>query len=142
MAESVGAATNATGATHRRFGLGWAVEHNHALWAVATLSAWAHTLDEMRVGEFVALPFGIANAALVAAWPRLSRVAQAAVSIAFGLFWGLAVIPYHVVPLIAGDRTWQNFSGLSRIVAGVAMVVLGITIARGRHDHTSPEDAP
>jgi hypothetical protein len=141
MAESVGAA-NATGVAHRRFGIGWAVERNHAIWAVAALFAWAHTIDEMRIGEFVAVPFGAANAALVAAWPHLGRRAQAAVSIGFGLFWGLAAIPYHVIPLIAGATTWQNFSGLARIVAGVVMVALGVKIALGRGNRKSAEQAP
>ena len=142
MADSVGAAANATGAAHRRSGLAWAVERNHAMWAVATLFAWAHTIDEMRIGEFVALPFGIANAGLVAAWPRMSARAQAGVSIVFGLFWGVAAIPYHAVPLLTGATTWQNFSGLARIVAGVAMVALGIKIALGGRDQAPPEQAP
>lgn len=131
MADSVGATVNATGAARRRLGL-WALEREHAIWAVATLTAWAHTIDEMRIGELVAVPFGIVNAGLVVAWPRLTGRARTGVSLAFGLFWGLAVIPYHVAPLVAGHLTWQNFSGLTRVVAGVSMVGLGVTIARGR----------
>lgn len=135
MAESVGAAANTAGAAQRRFlGIAWTVERDLAVFAVATLAAWAHTIDEMRIGEFVAVPFGIANAALVAAWSRLSTRARIASSIGFGLFWGLAVIPYHVAPLVTGAVTWQNVSGLSRIVAGVAMVALGIAIALRRRD--------
>jgi crotonobetainyl-CoA:carnitine CoA-transferase CaiB-like acyl-CoA transferase len=41
------------------------------LFAAGTLAAWAHTIDEIRIGELIAVPFGIANAAVVAAWPRL-----------------------------------------------------------------------
>jgi hypothetical protein len=131
------AGTVATGAAQRRFGMGWAVTRDHAIWAVATLAAWAHTIDELRIGELVALPFAITNAALVAMWPRLGTRGKAAISVGFGLFWGLAAIPYHVVPLIGGAATWQNVSGLARIVAGVAMVALGISIALRRRDQTS-----
>lgn len=142
MAESVGAAGNAAGAAHRRFGIAWAVERTQAIFAVATLLAWAHTIDEMRIGELVAVPFGLANAALVAAWPRMSTRAQAGTSIGFGLFWGLAAVPYHVVPLLTGATTWQNFSGLARVFAGVAMVVLGIKIALGGRDQTPLQQTP
>jgi hypothetical protein len=136
MTDAVG--TVATGAAQRRFGLGWAVTGDHAVWAVATVAAWAHTIDELRIGELVALPFAFTNAALVAMWPRLSTRGQAAISVGFGLFWGLAAIPYHVVPLIGGAMTWQNVSGLARIVAGVAMVALGISIALRRLDQAPP----
>jgi len=125
-------------AAQRRFGLGWAVTRDHTVWAVATLAAWAHTIDELRIGELVALPFAFTNAALVAMWPRLSARGQAAISVGFGLFWGLAAIPYHVVPLIGSTMTWQNVSGLARIVAGVAMVALGISIALRRLDQAPP----
>lgn len=132
MADSVGAAANAMGAARRRAHL-WALERDHAIWGAATLAAWTHTIDEMRIGELVAVPFGLLNAALVAVWPRLSTRSRAGASIACGLFWGLAAIPYHVAPLVAGHSTWQNFSGLTRVVAGLTMVGLGATIARGRH---------
>ena len=134
MTDAVG--TVATGA-QRRFGMGWAVTRDHTVWAVATLAAWAHTIDELRIGELVALPFAFANAALVAMWPRLSTRGQAAVSVGFGLFWGLAAIPYHLVPLIGGVASWQNVSGLARIAAGVAMVALGISIALRRRTYSS-----
>ena len=123
--------TLATDAAQRRFGIGWALTRNHAVWAVASLAAWAHTIDELRIGELVALPFATANAVLVAMWPRLSRRDQVLYSVGFGLFWALAAIPYHLVPLIGGAVTWQNVSGLARVVAGVAMIALGISIALG-----------
>jgi hypothetical protein len=50
----------------------------------------------------------------------------------FGLFWGLEVIPYHVVPLLQGMVTGQNISGLSRLVGGAAMVALAVAIMRRR----------
>ena len=106
--------------------------HELTLFAVATLITWAHTLDEMRIGEFIAVPFGVANLALVGVWPRLRRGWRAASSIIFGLFWGLAVIPYHVLPLLEGSLYGQHISGLSRVVGGAAMVVLGVAIARRR----------
>ena len=103
-----------------------------AVFAVATLAAWGHTIDEMRIGEFIAVPFGVANAAALAAWPRLGLRGRAWTSIAFGIFWGLAVIPYHFVPLLSGQVTGQHVSGLLRVVAGVAMVALGIALLRRR----------
>ncbi len=108
------------------------VTHELVLFAVATLIVWAHTIDEMRIGEFIAVPFGVANLALVGVWPRLPRGWRAASSIIFGLFWGLAVIPYHVLPLLEGSLYGQHISGLSRVVGGAAMVVLGVAIARRR----------
>ena len=102
------------------------------LFGAATLAAWAHTIDEIRIGELIAVPFGVANVALLAAWQRLSTGRKALTSILFGLFWGLAVVPYHVVPLLQGSVTGQNVSGLSRLAGGAAMVALGVAILRRR----------
>src|SRR3954447_5513447 len=112
MTDSVGAA--AKPAEQWRFGISRAVEHDQAVFAVATVLAWTHTIDELRIGEVVALPFALVNAALVVMWSRFSARSQAAISIAAGLFWLLTVIPYHVVPLLEGAATWQNVSGLTR----------------------------
>jgi hypothetical protein len=109
-----------------------------ALFAVATLAAWAHTIDEVRIGELIAVPFGVANAALLAAWPRLRPGWRAATSILFGLFWAVAVIPYHVAPLLGGTVTGQNVSGLFRVVGGAAMVALGVAILRRRRTAADP----
>ena len=124
--------SKALGLTERRAAAAALAAERHELlvFAVATLAAWAHTIDELRIGEPIAVPFGIANLAVVAAWPRLRPIWRAGASIAFGLFWGLAVIPYHVTPLLEGAVTGQNVSGVSRLVAGVAMVVLGAAILR------------
>lgn len=117
----------------------WSVEkHEVALFAVATLAAWAHTIDEIRIGELIAVPFGVANIALLAAWPRMAAGWRAATSISFGLFWGLAVIPYHVVPLLEGAASGQNISGLSRLVGGATMVALGVAILRRRETADGP----
>ncbi len=110
------------------------------LFAAAPAAAWAHTIDEIRIGELIAVPFGVANAGFVAGWPRLGMRSRAAVAILFGLFWGLAVIPYHVVPLLAGAVTAQNVSGLSRLAAGAAMVALGVAIVRDRSARAAPRD--
>ena len=99
-----------------------------AIFAVATVAAWAHTLDEVRIGELIAVPFGLANVAVVAGWPRLRAVWRGWASIGFGLLWGLAVIPYHIVPLLQGSVTGQHVSGVSRLVGGAAMVALGVAI--------------
>ena len=106
--------------------------HELALVAAATAATWLHTLDEIRIGEFIAVPFGAANLALLGAWPRLAARRRATAAIAFGLFWALAVIPYHVLPLLGGSVTGQHVSGLFRLVGGTAMVALGIAILRRR----------
>ena len=100
------------------------------LFAAATVAAWAHTIDEIRIGELIAVPFGLLNVALVAAWPRMRNGWRALTAIAFGLFWGLAVIPYHVVPLLEGAATVQNISGLSRLGGGAVMMGLGVAVLR------------
>ena len=116
----------------------WTAEKRELLlFAAATAAAWAHTIDEMRIGELIAVPFGLANLGLVAAWTRIGAGWRALGSIAFGLFWALAVIPYHVVPLLQGAVTGQNVSGLWRVVGGVAMVAVGVAVLRRR---TASED--
>jgi hypothetical protein len=80
------------------------------------------------------VPFGVANAALLAAWPRLRTGWRAASTILFGLLWALAVIPYHVVPLLEGAVTGQNVTGLFRLVGGAAMVAVGVAILRRRRE--------
>jgi hypothetical protein len=104
------------------------------LFAAATLAAWVHTVDELRIGELIAVPFGAANAGMVGIWPRLSPAWRAATSIAFGLFWALAAIPYHVIPLLSGVGTAQDVSGLTRVAGGAAMVALGVVILLRRRE--------
>lgn len=119
----------------------WNVERRDlVVFAAATLAVWAHTVDEIRIGEFVAVPFGVANVALAMGWSGLRPAWRALTSILFGLFWGLAVIPYHVAPLLAGAVTAQNVSGLSRLVGGAAMVTLGIAILRRRQTGAVGDD--
>lgn len=112
----------------------WAlVSSDNRFWvwfAVGTTFAWAHTLDEVRIGQFVALPFALINTIAVAGWPRLRKGWRAALAIAFGLVWIVTVIPYHVLPLLQGAVTWQNLSGLSRIVGGATMIAAGVAAAR------------
>ena len=117
--------------------LTWSVERRELLlFAVATVAVWAHTVDEMRIGEFVAVPFATANVALLGAWPRLRRTWRAWSAIAVGLFWGVTVIPYHVIPLLEGVMTHQNLSGLSRLLGAGVMFALGVAILRGRDTST------
>jgi hypothetical protein len=109
----------------------------HVLFAVGTAFAWAHTVDEVRIGQFIAIPFAVLNTIVVAGWPRVRKGWRAALAIAFGLVWIVTVIPYHVLPLLHGATTWQNVSGLSRIVGGLIMILTGIaaavrTVDRGR----------
>ena len=104
--------------------------HAFKLFGIATVLAALHTMDEIRIGEFIAVPFGLINLVLVLLWSRMGRRGRAATSIGFGLFWGLAVLPYHVLPLLAGAATWQNLSGLTRLVAGCLMVATGLALLR------------
>jgi hypothetical protein len=101
---------------------------SQALFAFGTLFAWAHTADEMRIGQVVALPFAVANTAAVFTWGRYGRGKQAALAIAFGLLWIVTVVPYHVIPLLQGVVTWQNVSGLSRVAGGLLMVGTGVAL--------------
>jgi hypothetical protein len=105
------------------------------LFAAGTLFAWAHTVDEVRIGQLIALPFALANTFALFKWSRMPEGWRAALAIAFGLLWIVTVIPYHVVPLLHGMVTWQNVSGLSRIVGGAILIATGavscVTQARG-----------
>jgi hypothetical protein len=135
MSDTAGAATPHARAVH---GATSSVEtRDLAVFVVATLAVWTHTIDEIRIGELIALPFGLLNLAVVAAWPRLRKGWRALTAIGFGLFWGLAVIPYHVWPLLSGAVTGQNMSGVLRLVGGAAMVALGVAILRRRDDDPS-----
>jgi hypothetical protein len=99
------------------------------LFAVGSAFAFAHTLDEMRVGQFIAVPFTLANALALGGWPRVRRGWRAALAVAFGFLWMVTAIPYHVLPLLNGAITWQNVSGLSRIAGGLILVATGIAVA-------------
>lgn len=117
----------------------WRSSRDWRWFTVATVVAAIHTVDEIRIGEFIAVPFALVNVALVVAWPRLGRLVRAAVALGFGLFWALAVIPYHVLPLLEGLATWQHVSGLSRVVGGTLMAAVGVSILLGRDRGERPE---
>lgn len=102
------------------------------LLAGATLAVWGHTIDELRIGEFVAVPLGLISLGLLAGWPRLPRAWKGTAALLLGAVWALAVIPYHIVPLLGGAATWQNVSGVLRLVGGVPMVWLGVRELRRR----------
>jgi hypothetical protein len=93
---------------------------------VATVAVWGHTVDELRIGEFSAVPASLLNAALLVAWPRAGRRARGWMTMAFGLWWTVTVVPYHVLPLLNGAETEQNISGLLRLAGGLGMI--GVTI--------------
>jgi hypothetical protein len=98
----------------------------------ATLAVWGHTVDELRIGQFVAVPLGIVTLGLLGAWSRLRPATRGAAALLLGSVWALAVVPYHLVPLLEGAVTWQNVSGLLRIAGGVPMAVLGLRELRRR----------
>lgn len=100
----------------------------------ATAAAWGHTIDEIRIGELSAIPAGALNIGLIARWRRLHPRSRGWLSILFGLFWTITVIPYHVVPLVQGVATWQNFSGLLRVVGGTAMTGAGLMLLTATSD--------
>lgn len=101
-----------------------------------TAAVLAHTIDEIRIGELSAAPASMLNLALLAGWTRLKSGSRAWLSLLFGLWWIVTVIPYHVLPLLQGVTTWQNFSGLLRVIGGAAMVFAGLRVflERGRDD--------
>jgi hypothetical protein len=103
----------------------------------ATAAVWGHTIDEIRIGEMSAIPAGILNLALVSRWRGLGLRSRGWLSLLFGLFWTITVIPYHVVPLLQGVTTWQNVSGLLRVVGGIAMVGAGAVVLRARSGQDS-----
>lgn len=93
--------------------------------ALGTAAVWGHTIDEIRIGELSALPASTLNLGLLAGWTRLNRGSRGWLSLLFGLWWILTVIPYHVLPLMQGVATWQNFSGLLRVIGGAALIFAG-----------------
>lgn len=103
-----------------------------AAMAAATAAVWGHTVDEIRIGELSAIPAGVVNIGLLARWRHLGNRPRAWLAVVFGLFWTITVIPYHVVPLVQGLVTWQNVSGLLRVVGGIAMAVTGTALLRNR----------
>ncbi len=105
-----------------------------AIVVVGTIAAWGHTIDEIRIGELSAIPASVFNLGLIAGWQRLGPRSRGWLTLLFGLFWTITVIPYHVVPLIQGFTTWQNVSGLLRVAGGMAMAIAGIQMLRGTHD--------
>lgn len=102
------------------------------LMVAATAAVWGHTIDEIRIGELSAVPAGTLNLGLVVAWRRLSPAWRGWLALLFGLFWTITVVPYHVVPLVQGIVTWQNISGLLRVIGGVGMVGAGLLVLRER----------
>lgn len=84
---------------------------------------------------------GVTQPIAAPAWPRSSARSRVAAAVGFGLLWALTAVAYHAAPLVAGAVTGQNESGLGRIVAGVAMVALGIAVARRGPDGPPPDDA-
>ena len=112
-----------------------ALDRDVVVLALATVAVWGHTADEIRIGEYVAVPFGLATCALLAGWPRMRARSRGAGALLLGLLWAVAVIPYHIVPLSQGVVTWQNVSGVLRIVGGVPMAALGVReLLRPRND--------
>jgi hypothetical protein len=104
---------------------------------VATAAVWGHTIDEIRIGEMSAIAAGVLNLGLLAGWNRL------------GVGWrGLAVAAVRLFlddhrdslsrrPPVEGVTTWQNISGLLRVVGGIAMIVAGIRILGERRSRNS-----
>lgn len=108
------------------------LSRHQVLFAIGSAFAFAHTLDEIRIGQFIAIPFALANAFALGAWTRLGKGWRAALAISFGLVWTVTAVPYHVLPLLHGVVTWQNVSGLTRIAGGLILVATGIVVAARR----------
>lgn len=107
--------------------------------AAGTAAVWGHTIDEMRVGELSAIPASALNLALLAGWFRLKPGSRAWLSLLFGLWWTLTVIPYHVLPLLQGVTTWQNVSGMLRVIGGAAMIFAGVRLLLERRRDDPPK---
>lgn len=117
----------------------WASEAaTFGLVIAGTAAVLAHTIDEIRIGELSAIPASTLNLALLAGWTRLKSGSRAWLSLLFGLWWTVTVIPYHVLPLMQGVTTWQNFSGLLRVLGGGAMVFAGVRLLLERRRDDQP----
>jgi hypothetical protein len=92
--------------------------------AVSTLLVWSHTIDEIRIGEYIAVPAALATAALLVGWSRARRLAGL-FAVLLSAVWVGGAIPYHVVPLLQGAVTWQNVSGLQQLAGGLGLLAMG-----------------
>jgi hypothetical protein len=101
---------------------------DRAVLGLSALAVWSHTIDEIRIGEFVAVPAAVATAALLGCWPRTRRLTRGVLALLLGLVWVAGAIPYHLVPLLQGVTSWQNVSGLQQLIGGVAILVLGARV--------------
>ena len=107
--------------------------------ALSSLAVWGHTIDEVRIGEFIAVPAAIATAALLAFWTRAGATTRGIFGVLLGLVWVSGAIPYHLVPLLQGATTWQNVSGLQQLLGGLGVLVLGArALYMRRHRKQSP----
>ena len=97
-----------------------------AVLAVSALSVWTHTADEVRIGEYIALPAAALTGALLLGWARMRPLSRGLAATLLGLVWLLGAIPYHVVPLVQGAVVWQNVSGLLQLAGGVPILWLGL----------------
>jgi hypothetical protein len=107
------------------------VNAERAALAVGTVLVWAHVVDEIRIGEWIAVPAGLATVGLLAAWPRMRPVWSGVGALLLGLLWSFGALQYHVFPLLQGGLTWQNVSGLLQLAGGAALTVLGIRVLLG-----------
>lgn len=101
--------------------------------AVATLAVWTHTADEIRIGEYIAVPSGALTLGLLAGWPRLRRVWRGVAALLLGLVWTSGALMYHVLPLISGVVVWQNVSGILQLAGGLPLLLLGLHELRHRN---------
>lgn len=113
---------------------------DRGLLALGTLAVWAHTADEIRIGEYIAVPTALATAALLLGWSRARPFWRGLGALLLGLLWLLGAIPYHVVPLLQGAVVWQNVSGLLQLAGGAALLLLGLRELRRRHVSADVQD--
>lgn len=110
----------------------WTTER--AWLALSTIVVWSHTIDEVRIGEFVAVPAALATATLLGLWPRTGATKRGVFCVLLGAVWVSGAVPYHLVPLLQGAVTWQNVSGLQQLLGGVGVLALGArTLYMRRH---------
>ncbi len=123
-------------AVHRRQDPAGLAERAIAI--VGAALVWAHVADEVRIGEWIALPAGFVTLALVAQWRRLRPSWRGTGALLLGLLWAAGALQYPVIPLLQGGATWQNVSGLRQLLGGVTLAVLGVRVLLSRRFARGP----
>lgn len=110
-----------------------------ALFGLSTLAVWSHTIDEVRIGELIAVPAALATGTLLVLWRRTGRTKRGIFGGLLGLVWVSGAIPYHLMPLLQGVTSWQNISGLQQLAGGLGILALSTRTLYRRRAETRPQ---